>query len=52
MSDDKTLITSLLTGSRSIYCYCETCKQVIQQPTYNPYNFCPYCGRRIVEGKK
>ena len=34
-------------GSQIVYAECKECKQPVKYPTDRPYNFCPYCGKRI-----
>ena len=35
-------------GSYLLYAECQNCKNKVQSPEENRYNFCPYCGRRII----
>ncbi len=34
-----------------IYCECPACEGQLEMiRKHNPYNYCPYCGRRLFEG--
>ena len=35
-------------GAIIVYGHCENCGQPIQYPRERPYNFCPYCNRRVM----
>lgn len=53
MSEQET--TSLITvygGNYVTWSWCENCGMSVQYPTENSYNFCPYCGLRIVYKKE
>lgn len=34
-------------GSCVTWSHCSNCGQPVQYPTYNSYNLCPYCGKRV-----
>lgn len=35
-------------GAAIVYGHCSNCGQPVQYPTERPYNFCPYCSRRVM----
>ena len=39
-------------GSQIVYAYCAVCRQPVMYPTERPYNFCPYCSKRVIYKKE
>lgn len=45
---DYTVLAPSFKGSAIVYAHCENCGQPVQYPTERPFNFCPYCSRRVM----
>ena len=53
MNEEET--TKLITdwgGNYVTWSWCENCGMPVQYPTEYNYNFCPYCGKRVIYEKE
>lgn len=50
--DEKTSFIVDYKGNAIMFGYCATCGQPYTIPTERPFNFCGYCGLRIIYDKE
>lgn len=48
MAEETTELIPDYKGAAIVYCTCSNCKQTMTYPTERKYNFCPYCGKRVI----